>query len=104
MKFRHPRGLKLSKRKNGHQAELEAGTLRNKTSAQVTKLASPTEVSDDVDEMYHISVAGGMQFYTSKQESSEQNITVISLESTPVEVFLRSFRENGSEFISSVYL
>lgn len=39
-----------------------------------------------------------------KFQAADENVAVVSIGSMPVNVFLRSFREHGSEFVSSAYL
>lgn len=61
---------------------------------------------DEATVLSYSHASGRMQALEGKNafQAVDENISVVSIGATPVDVFLRSFREHGSEFISSAYL
>jgi hypothetical protein len=63
-------------------------------------------VTSDTTILSYSHASGRMQALEGKNkfQAVDENVSVVSIGATPVDVFLRSFREHGSEFISSAYL
>jgi hypothetical protein len=85
-------------------------------SAVNTGITSNSASRDDVEESIHAHSQDSSEGHlcTSQNDNGstqthfisvkEQSVTVIRIGETPVDVFLQSFRNNGSDFISSAYL